>query len=76
MNASKQPWAAERIAVEILKDRSAMVSLALATVCPVVEFPATLGIDRAPLTKHGLIGETGMITDIGRAVLELIKPNL
>lgn len=43
--------------------------LILSLFCPVVEFPATLGIDRAPLTKHGLIGEDGMISARGREVL-------
>lgn len=49
------------------------VALALSHFCPVAEFPATLGVDRAPLTHHGLIGEKGLITEFGKEVWAVVK---
>lgn len=56
-----------------LRGTAHATALALSHFCPCLEFPATLGPEKAPLTTHGLIGDDGMITARGRTVWALIE---
>lgn len=77
MKPSECPIAAELASLEAAADAIVACNhqtfLILSQFCPVVEFPHTLGLDRAPLTKHGLIGEDGMISARGREVLAWLR---